>query len=108
MKNILSEMKSILERINRMDKEEDRITDIEDEEDKDTQSEWQEKRSQDYNNNKKSLRDKIKCKNIHVIGVLEGEQEAEYIFEEIMMENLSHLVKEIDTQPQESQRSPKK
>ena len=52
-----------------MDKEEDRITNIEDGEAKNTQSEWQEKRSQGYNNNLRSLWDTIKCRNIHVIGV---------------------------------------
>ena len=37
-----------------MNKEEDQMTYIEDREAKDTQSEWQEKRSQDYNNNLRS------------------------------------------------------
>ena len=39
-KDTLSEMKCILEGINRVDEEEDRTTDIDDEEAKDTQSEW--------------------------------------------------------------------
>ena len=44
----------------------------------------------------------IKCKNIRVIGVLEGgEREDEKLFEEIMMENFPNLLKEIDIQPQE-------
>nr|KAF6435727.1 hypothetical protein HJG63_012473 [Rousettus aegyptiacus] len=53
----------------------------------------------------------IKCKNIHVIGVPEGEegeQEVEKIFEEIMMENFPNLGKELDIQPQEAQRIPRK
>ena len=62
MKNTLSKMKSILEGINRVDKEEDQTTDIEDREAKDIQSEWQEKESQDYNNNLRSLWDTIKYK----------------------------------------------
>ena len=69
MKNILSEMKSILNVRNRVNKEEDQMTYIEDTKAKDTQSEWQEKRSQDYNNNLRSLWDTIKWKNIHVIGI---------------------------------------
>ena len=40
MKNALSEMKSILEGINRVNKEEDQTTNIEDGEAKNTQSEW--------------------------------------------------------------------
>ena len=43
MKNILSEMKSILNGINRVNKE-DQTTNIEGRKAKDTQSEWQEKR----------------------------------------------------------------
>ena len=49
MKNTFSEMKKILNGINRVNKEEDENSDIEDEEAKDTQSEWQEKRSQSCN-----------------------------------------------------------
>ena len=112
MKNTLSEMKSILEGINRVDEKEDWTTNIEDGEGKDTQPKWQEKgkprtlnqngkkkRSQDYNNNLRSLWNKIKCKNVCVLAVSveEEEQEVENIFEEIMMENFPNLVKEIDT-----------
>ena len=60
-------------------------------------------------NNLRNLWDTIKCKNICVIGVHEeGEQEVEYIFEEIMMENFPQLVKEIDMQLQEAQSLKKK
>ena len=45
MKNTLSEMKSILDGINGVDKEEDQTINIEDGEAKDTQKEWQKKRS---------------------------------------------------------------
>ena len=62
------------------------------------------KSNQECNNNLRSLWDKIKSNNIHVIGVSEkGEQEVEYIFEEIMMENFPNLVKEIDIQVQEAE-----
>nr|KAF6465881.1 hypothetical protein HJG63_011265 [Rousettus aegyptiacus] len=67
---------------------------------KDTQSEWKEKSHQEYNNNLRNLWDKIKGNNTRVIGVpKEGEQEVEYIFEEIIMANFLNLVKEIDIQP---------
>ena len=107
MKNTLSEIRSIWNGINRVNKEEDRTTDIEDEEAKDTQSEWQEKRSQDYNNNLRSLWGTIKGKNIHVIEVPEENQDIEELFEEITMENFPNLVKEIDIKHQEA-KNPKK
>ena len=44
MKNILSEMRSILNGINKVNKEKDQMTYLEDWKAKDTQSEWQEKK----------------------------------------------------------------
>nr|KAF6447568.1 hypothetical protein HJG63_011995 [Rousettus aegyptiacus] len=109
MKNILSEMKRILKGIGRVDEERDQTTDIEDGKAKNTQSEWQEKSNQEYNNNLRSLWDKIKGNNIRLTEVPEEEeQEVEYRFEEIMTENFLSLVKEIDIQPQEAQRVPPK
>ena len=103
MKTILSEIKSILEGINRVDEVEGRISDAEDGVAEDTQSEWrQEKRNQKYENNLRSLWDKVKCNNVRIIGVPEGEdrnQEVENLFEEMIMENFPNLVKEIDIQP---------
>ena len=55
-----------------------------------------------------SLWDHFKCSNIHIIGVLEGEekeQEIGNLFEKIMKEN-SNLEKEINMQVQEAQRVP--
>ena len=40
--------------------------------------------------------------------VPEGKQEVEELYEEIMMENFSNLVKEIDIKPQEAQTVPTK
>ena len=60
IKNTLSEMRSVLNGINKVNKEEDQMTYKEDGKAKDTQSEWQEKRSQDYKNNLRSLWDTIK------------------------------------------------
>ena len=64
--------------------------------------------------NEDSLRDlwdNIKCTNIRIIGVPEGEERekgAENLFEEIMAENFPNLAKETDTQVQEAQRVPNK
>ena len=60
----------------------------------------------------RNLWDNLKCSNIRIIGVPEGEeqhQETENLFEQIMKENFPNLVKEIDFQEvQEAQRVPKK
>ena len=62
--------------------------------------------------NEDSLRDlweNIKCNNIHIIGVSEGEETEkgpEKIFEEIIVENFPNMGKEIATQVQEAQRVP--
>ena len=59
----------------------------------------------------RNLWDNLKCSNIRIIGVPEGEQqqEIENLFEQIMKENFPNLAKEIDLQEvQEAQRVPKK
>ena len=59
----------------------------------------------------RNLLDKFKRSSIQIIGVPEGEeeeQEIENLFEKIMKENIHSLVKEIDIQVQEAQKSPKK
>ena len=62
--------------------------------------------------NEDSLRDiwdNIKCNNIHIIVVPEGEEREkgpEKIFEEIIDENFPNMGKEIATQVQEAQRVP--
>ena len=56
-----------------------------------------------------NLQDILKCSNIRIIGVPEGEEEEqklENLFEQIMKENFPTLAKEIDFQ--EAQRVPKK
>ena len=57
----------------------------------------------------RDLWDNIKCINIHIIVVLEGEERGkgcEKIFEEIIAENFPNMGKEIVKQGQEAQRSP--
>ena len=62
--------------------------------------------------NEDSLRDpwgNIKCNNIRIIGVPEGEEREkgpEKIFEEIIVKNFPNMGKEIATQVQEVQRVP--
>ena len=60
-------------------------------------------------NRLRDLWDNIKCKNIRIIGVPEGEERekrSEKIFEEIIVENFPNVGKEIATQVQEAQRVP--
>ena len=59
--------------------------------------------------NENSLRDNIKCTNIHIIEGPGGEERdtgLENIFEEIIAENTSNMGKEIVNQVQEAQRVP--
>ena len=58
---------------------------------------------------KRDLWDNIKCNNIRIIGVPEGEEREkgpEKLFEEIILENFPNMGKEIATQVQEAQRVP--
>ena len=55
------------------------------------------------------MQDNMKCNNIHIIGIPEGEEEEqgiENLFEKVMMENFPNLMREKVTQIQESQRVP--
>ena len=57
----------------------------------------------------RDLWDNIKCNNIHIIGVPEGEEREkgpEKIFEEIIVENIPNMGKETATQVKEAQRVP--
>ena len=60
----------------------------------------------------RNLHDILKCSNIRIIGVTEGEEEKqknENLFEQIMKENFPSLANEIDFQEvQEAERVPKK
>ena len=67
------------------------------------------KRIKTTEDNHKDLWDNIKCTNIQIIGVPEGEEEKkgyEKQFEEIIVENFSNVEKEIVNQVQEAQRVP--
>ena len=56
------------------------------------------------------LWDNLKCSNIQIIGVPEGEeqQETKNLFEQIMKENFPNLAKDLDMRVQDAQRIPKK
>ena len=66
------------------------------------------KRNED---SQRDLWDNIKCTNIHILAVPEGEEKEkgpEKIFEEITVENFLNMGKEIVNQVQEAQRVPGK
>ena len=57
------------------------------------------------------MQDKMKRKNIRIIGIPEGEEEEqgiENLFEKVIMENFPNLMREKVTQIQETQRVPSK
>ena len=74
----------------------------------------EQKREKRWKRNDESLRelwDNVKCTNIHIIGVPEGEERekgTEKVFQEIIAENLPNMGKEPLTQIQEAQRVPYK
>ena len=82
---------------------------------------WTRRKKETFNQNRmkkqefkkmRNLQDNFKHSNTQIIGMPEGEeeeQEIENLFEKIMTENFSNLVKETDFQEvQEAQRVPKK
>ena len=111
MNNTITEMKNTLEGINsRITEAEEWISDLEDRMVEFTVMEQnKEKRMKRNEDSLRELWDNIKCTNIHIIGVPEGEERekgAEKIFEEIIVENFPNMVKEIGTQVQEVQQVP--
>ena len=98
MKNTITEMKNTLEGINRrLNDLEERISELEDRVVEITAAE--EKKDKRMKRNEDSLRDlwnNIKCTNMCIIGVWEGEEKkkgTEKIFEEIIVENLTNMGK---------------
>nr|KAF6369207.1 hypothetical protein mMyoMyo1_010589 [Myotis myotis] len=112
IKRTLTEIKNIIQTPNsRPEEHKNQVKDSKHKEAKNTQLEKQnEKRIQKYEDSVRSLWDSFKRTNIRIIGVPEDEreQDIENLFEEIMTENFPHLVKEIDLQVQEAQRTPNK
>ena len=56
------------------------------------------------------MQDNMKCNNIRIIGIPEGEEEQgiETLFEKVLMENFPNLMREKVTQIQETERVPSK
>ena len=111
MNNTITEMKNALQGINsRITEAEERISDLEDRMVEITATEQnKEKRMKRNEDSLRDLWDNIKCTNIHIIGVPEGEEREkgpEKIFEEIVVDNFPNMGKEIATQVQEAQRVP--
>ena len=101
-------MKTTLEGINsRITEAEEWISDLEDRMVEFTAVEQNKvKRMKRSEDSLRDLWDNIKHKNIHIIGVPEGEEREkgpEKIFEEIIVENFPNMGKEIATQVQEAQ-----
>ena len=96
-------MKTTLEGINsRITEAEERISDLEDRMVEFTVVEQnKEKRMKRNEDRLRDLWDNIKCNNIHIIGVPEGEEREmgpEEIFEENIVENVPNMGKKIATQ----------
>ena len=111
MNNKITEIKNTLEGINgRITGAQGRISDLEDRMVEFTVAEQnKEKRMKRNEDSLRDFWDNIKCTNIHIIGVPEGEEREkgpEKIFEEIIVENFPNMGKEIATQVQEAQRVP--
>ena len=98
-------MKTTLEGINsRITEAEEQISDLEDRMVEFTATEQnKEKRMKRNEDSLRDIWDNIKCKNIRIIGVPEGEEREkgpEKIFEDIIVENFCNMGKEIATQVQ--------
>ena len=108
MNSTIKEMKNTLEGMNsRITEAEEQISDLEDRMVEITaMGQNKEKRMKRNEDSLRDLWDNIKCTNIRIIGVPEGEEREkgpEKIFEEIIVENFPNMGKEIATQVQEAQ-----
>uniref|UniRef100_A0A8D1HIC8 L1 transposable element RRM domain-containing protein n=1 Tax=Sus scrofa TaxID=9823 RepID=A0A8D1HIC8_PIG len=112
MQNAIIEIKNSLEAANsriqeaeeRISEEEDRLVEITDAEQK------REKRLKTNEESFRELWDNVKCNNIRIIRMPEGEERevTEKIFQEIIAENFPNMGEESLTQIQEAQRVPYK
>ena len=109
MNNTINEIKNSLEGINiRITEAEERISHLEDKIVEITTAEQnKEKRMKRIEDSLRDLWDNIKCTNIRIKGVPEEEEKkkgTEKIFEEVIVENVPNMGKEIVNQVQEAQR----
>ena len=97
MKNTISELKNTVEGIkSRLDEAGDQISLRTRKKKKNSQKEQQkEKRLRKNEEVLRELQDNMKCNNIHIIGIPEGEegQGIENLFEKVMMENLPNWLR---------------
>ena len=103
MNNTITEMKTTLEGINsRITEAEERISDLEDRMVEFTAVEQNKEKWMKRNENSlRDLWDNIKCNNIRIIEVPEGEEREkgpEKIFEEIIVKNFPNMGKKIATE----------
>ena len=108
MKNTISELKNTVEGMkSRLEEAEDGISELEDKVEKNTQKEQEKKKRLRKNKHMvKELQDNMKCNNICITCLTEGEEEEqgiENLFEKVMMENFPNLMREKVTQTQETQ-----
>ena len=113
MKHTISELKNTVEGIkSRLDEAEDWISELQGKVEISTQNEHEkEKRLRKNEEGLKEIQDKMKCNNICIIGIPEGEEEEkgiENLLEKVMMEHFPNLMREKVTQIQETQRVPSK
>ena len=89
----------------RLNEGEERISELEDKVEKNTQKEQEkEKRFRKNEEELRKMQDNVKCNNIHIIGIPEGEEQEqgiENLFEKV--ENFLNLMREKVTQIQETQ-----
>ena len=109
--NTITEIKNTLERINsRISEAEERISELEDKMMGITSEEQNKvKRMKSTEDSLRDLWNNIKCTNFQIIGVSEEEEKKkvyEKIFEEIIVENVPNMEKEVINQVQEAQRDP--
>ena len=109
MNNTINDIKNSLQGINsRIIEAEERINDLEDKiVEITTAQQNKEKRMKRIEDSLRDLWDNIKCTNIQIIGLPEEEDKqkgTEKLFEEIIVENVPNMGKEIVTQVQEVQR----
>ena len=111
MKNTISGLKNTVEGIkSRLDEAEDRISELEDKVENNIQKEQEkEKRLRNNEEGLREMQDNMIHNNIHITGILEGEEEdqgIENLFQKVMIENFPNLMREKVTQIQEAQRVP--
>ena len=110
LNNTITAMKNALEGINRKSEAEERISELEDRLGEIAAAKQnKEKRMKRNEDSLRDFWDNIKCTNICIIGVPEGEEREkgpEKIFKEIIAKNFPNMGKETPTQGKEVQRVP--